>query len=70
MLNKVSPVIGGTTGVFVIKPEAIGAKANATASVEETRKTLESQQKGSATYTSMQALRNAAGIKDKRAKFL
>ena len=70
MLNKVSPVIGGTTGVFVIKPEAIGAKANATASVEETRKTLEGQQKGSATYTSMQALRNAAGIKDKRAKFL
>ncbi|TAD85703.1 MAG: peptidylprolyl isomerase [Bacteroidetes bacterium] len=69
MLNKVSPVIGGTSGVFVIKSDFIGAKSDASASVEETRKTLEGQQKGSATYASMQALRNAAVIKDKRSKF-
>jgi peptidyl-prolyl cis-trans isomerase D len=69
-LNKISPAIPGNGGVFVIKPDAIGAKADAGSNVEETQSTLANQQKGAATYSSMQALRNAANIKDKRSKFL
>jgi peptidyl-prolyl cis-trans isomerase D len=69
-LNKLSPSIPGNGGVFVIKPEAIGAKVDAASNVEEMQTTLANQQKGAASYSSMQALRNAAKIEDKRSKFL
>ena len=69
-LNKVSPAIAGNGGVFVIKPDFIGAKADAPTSVEELQKSLASQQRGSALYSSIQAMRNAAKVKDRRSKFL
>lgn len=69
-LNKLSPVIPGNGGVFVIKPESIGAKADAGTNVEELQATLANQQRGASSYTSIQALRNAAKITDKRSKFL
>jgi peptidyl-prolyl cis-trans isomerase D len=69
-LNKISPAIAGNGGVFVIQPDFIGAKADATASVEDLQKSLANQQRGSALYSSIQAMRNAAKIKDRRSKFL
>ena len=68
--GKISTVIGGTSGVFIIKPEAVGAKSDASANLEDTRKNLEGQLKNAATYSSMQALRSASKIKDSRSKFL
>ena len=69
-LNKVSPAFGGTSGVFVIKPDMVGAKAENAGTVEETQKMLMNQLKQSATYSSMQALKNASKIEDRRSKFL
>ena len=69
-INKVSPAIAGNGGVFVIKPDFIGAKADVTSTVDDLQKSLASQQRGSALYSSIQAMRNAAKIKDRRSKFL
>jgi peptidyl-prolyl cis-trans isomerase D len=68
-LNKVSSVIPGNSGVYVIQTDMIGARMDATSTVEELQQTLVGQQKSSAMYSSAQALRAAAKIKDKRAKF-
>lgn len=70
LLNKVSPPIAGTAGVYVIKTDAVYAKSDPSANVEEMQKSIATQQRSSALYSSMAALRNAATIKDKRAKFL
>ena len=69
-IGKVSPVLAGTNGVFVIKPESIAARADGGSNVEEIQKNLVNQQKSSIMYGSTQAMRNAAKIEDKRAKFL
>jgi peptidyl-prolyl cis-trans isomerase D len=69
-IGKLSPVIAGTNGVFVIKPETIAARADAGSNVEEIQKNMVNQQKSTIMYGSTQALRNAAKIEDKRAKFL
>jgi peptidyl-prolyl cis-trans isomerase D len=69
-INKLSTAIAGNGGVFFIQTEFIAAKAESAATADELQKTLTSQQKGSATYSSIQALRTAAKIKDKRSKFL
>lgn len=69
-VNKISPAIAGNGGVFVVQTDFIGAKADAGTSVDDLQKSLASQQKGAALYSSTQALRNAAKIKDKRSKFL
>ena len=68
-LNKLSPAIAGNGGVFVIQSDMIGAKVEAGTSVDELQTTLATQQKSSAMYSSAQALRSSAKIKDKRAKF-
>ncbi len=69
-LNKVSAPIEGNSGVFVIKPEMVGAKVSVGTGIEEQRKQMEQQIKQSATNTAIIALRKAANIKDKRSKFL
>lgn len=69
-LNKLSPAIGGNGGVYVIQPDFIGARVDATTNIDDLQKTLTNQQKGSALYSSVQAMRSAAKIKDKRSKFL
>ena len=68
-INKISPAIPGNGGVFVIQPDMIGAKVDAATTVEELQRTLTTQQKSSAMYSTAQAMRNAAKIKDKRSKF-
>ncbi|MES2645356.1 MAG: peptidylprolyl isomerase [Bacteroidota bacterium] len=68
-LNKVSSVIPGNSGVYVIQADMIGARMDASSTIEELQRTLVSQQKSSAMYSSAQALRAAAKIKDKRSKF-
>jgi peptidyl-prolyl cis-trans isomerase D len=70
MVGKVSPVIAGTNGVFVIKSESIAARADAMSNVEDIQKNLVNQQKSSIMYGSTQAMRNAGKIEDKRSKFL
>ncbi len=69
-LNKVSAAIEGTSGIFVIKPEMVGAKVSMAAGIDEQRKQMEQQLKQSVSYTAISALRKAANIKDKRSKFL
>lgn len=69
-LNKVSKPFAGNTGAFLVRPEAIGAKADAAANVAEMANTLLSQQKNTLLYSSMDALRKAANVVDKRSKFL
>jgi peptidyl-prolyl cis-trans isomerase D len=67
--GKVSDPIAGSTGVFVIKPEAISAKANTNNNVEDVRKQMEGQQKQMGGYRSVEALKKAADIKDNRFDF-
>jgi hypothetical protein len=69
-LNKVSKPFVGNTGAFLVRPEQIGAKADAAANVAEMTKTLLSQQKSMLLYSSMEALRKAATVVDRRSKFL
>jgi peptidyl-prolyl cis-trans isomerase D len=69
-LNKVSAPIDGNSGVFVIKPEMVGAKVSVAPGIDEQRKQMEQQLKQSVAYTAISALRKAANIKDKRSKFL
>ncbi len=69
-LNKISQPASGTSGVFVIKVDAVGAKVGDNSNAEEMQKTITSQQRGTIMYSSMQALRNASKITDRRSKFL
>jgi len=66
--GKVTPPIEGTTGVFVLKPESISAKANPNASLDNTRTTME-QQLRSTGFRSLESIKKAATIKDYREKF-
>lgn len=70
LLNKISPAIAGTSGVYIIKTDAVSAKSDPSANVEELQKSMATQQRSSALYGSMPALRSAAKLTDKRAKFL
>lgn len=69
LVNKVSQPIVGNSGVFVIKAENVRALANTNMDVEGLRKQMESQQKQMGAYQSMQALKKAATIADKRFDF-
>ncbi|HMP91628.1 MAG TPA: peptidylprolyl isomerase [Phnomibacter sp.] len=69
-INKVSPVIEGSSGVYVVKPESIIAKSDVSGTVDEMKTNMASQAKSSAIYTSLQALKDAAKITDKRSKFM
>ena len=69
-MGKASAPIVGSSGVFVVKPENIFAKADATANVQETMNTLTNQQRGLLLYGSMEALKKTASVTDNRTKFL
>jgi peptidyl-prolyl cis-trans isomerase D len=64
--SKVSPVLAGTTGVYAVSVKNIGALPNDAANVEEQRKAALMQMKQSMGYGLMQALKDAATIKDTR----
>lgn len=64
--SKVSPVLAGTTGAYAVSVKNIGALPNDAANVEEQRKAALMQMKQSMGYGLMQALKDAATIKDTR----
>jgi len=65
----VSDRIAGNTGVFVIRGEGISATSSLTGNPATLRETLETQLKSQIGYTSLNALHDAAEIKDYRFKF-
>jgi peptidyl-prolyl cis-trans isomerase D len=67
--QKVSAPIPGTTGVFVLKTEAVFTKPNPAIDYNIQRQQMENSLKNMLAYQSVTALRKAAKIKDKRIKF-
>ena len=67
--NKMSNPIAGNTGVFVIRGEGIFATSSFNGNPTILRQTLETQMKSQIGYTSLNALHEAADIKDYRFKF-
>lgn len=67
--GKVSEAIAGATGVYVIKPGAVAARAGAV-NADETKSQMENQLKQTLGYGAITALRKAAKIKDNRSKYL
>ena len=67
--GKTGTPVAGTTGVFVIRGESIFAGASLGSNVETLRTTLETQLKSQAGYRSLNALREAAEVKDYRSDF-
>lgn len=65
--GKISDPIAGATGVFVIKPESVGARAANTDLV--TMKQTATQTVKMNAYRGLEALRKSASIKDNRFKF-
>jgi peptidyl-prolyl cis-trans isomerase D len=63
---KVSAPIEGTNGVYYVKVNQIGALPNAMANTDQQRKALETQLRQYATFSTMEALRKAADVKDTR----
>jgi peptidyl-prolyl cis-trans isomerase D len=66
--EKVSPPLAGNTGVYALQVKNIGALPNDAANVDEQRKAAALQMKQMMGYSVMQALRDAATIKDTRLK--
>jgi peptidyl-prolyl cis-trans isomerase D len=64
--TKVSEPIEGNTGVFVIKVNQVGALSSASADVTLQKRSQEMQLKQYANYSTLDALRKAADIKDTR----
>ncbi len=64
--NKISPVIEGQSGVFVIKPGAIGALPNLATDLESQRKAMQAQLKQFGLGQTFEALKKAAEIEDTR----
>jgi peptidyl-prolyl cis-trans isomerase D len=67
LLTKNSEPIAGNTGVFAIKAEGAGARANAMDVATIKQNLLQSAKMSS--YRGLEALKKAADIKDNRAKF-
>jgi peptidyl-prolyl cis-trans isomerase D len=67
--NKISAPIAGTTGVFVIRGEGVFATSSLGSNPTTIRQTLETQIKSQIGYTSINALRQAANVKDYRYTF-
>lgn len=65
---KASEPIAGTTGVFSVKVESIGAKPSF-GSVDDQRKAIENNMRSQIGYRAMGALRKAAKVKDYRSTF-
>ncbi|MBI1781630.1 MAG: SurA N-terminal domain-containing protein [Sphingobacteriales bacterium] len=68
-LNKTTAPIAGNVGVFVIKAEQVFAKANPAIDYKVQRQQMEAGLKSNFAYNSMNTLKKAATIKDKRIKF-
>ncbi|RTL57528.1 MAG: hypothetical protein EKK37_15950 [Sphingobacteriales bacterium] len=68
-LNKVSAPITGSAGVFVIKAEQVFTKPNPAIDYKIQRQQMEGNMKNMLAYNTMNVLRKAATIKDKRIKF-
>lgn len=66
--SKVSLPLTGNAGVYAVAVKNIGALPNDAANVEEQRKTASMQMKQAMGYGLMQALKDAANIKDNRLK--
>jgi len=64
--NKISPVIEGQSGVFVIKPGAIGALPNLATDLESQRKAMQAQLKQFGLGQTFEALKKAAEIEHTR----
>jgi peptidyl-prolyl cis-trans isomerase D len=67
LLGKVSKPIEGNSGVFVIKPESVGAKASAMDATTLKQNMLQNTRMVS--YRGLDALKKAADVTDNRAKF-
>jgi len=69
--GKVVPqVIEGTSGIYIVRVDNVSATPVADANVAEQRKSRYQQAKQQAAYSSpIQALREAATIKDRRREF-
>ncbi|MFX4967323.1 hypothetical protein ABTB98_19605, partial [Acinetobacter baumannii] len=65
--TKITPAIGGNSGVFVIKTESTGAKTDLAGPDVAKQGLLQSRKMG--VYRSLEALRRAATIKDYRSNF-
>lgn len=63
---KVSGPIEGTNGLFWVKVNSIGALPNAMANSEQQRKSMEAQLRQYANFSTTDALRKAADVKDTR----
>ena len=63
---KISGPIEGTNGVYWVKVNSIGALPNAMANTEQQRKALESQLRQYANFSTTDALKKAANVKDTR----
>jgi peptidyl-prolyl cis-trans isomerase D len=64
--SKPSPVLSGNNGAYVVAVNSIGAVPNDAANVDEQRKSAMMQMKQTMGYGLMQALKDAAKIKDSR----
>jgi peptidyl-prolyl cis-trans isomerase D len=64
--GKVSSPIDGQQGVFVIRVNQLGALPSASLDLEQMKKGIESQLKQYANYSTLEALRKSADIKDTR----
>ncbi len=67
LMGKASEPIAGSTGVFGIKAESVGAKASVTDAAAIKQTMLQSTKMSS--YRGLEALKKSATIKDNRAKF-
>jgi len=67
--NRISEPIAGATGVFVIRGEGALATSSLSSNPTTLRQTLETQMKSQIGYTAINALRQAADVKDYRSTF-
>jgi peptidyl-prolyl cis-trans isomerase D len=67
--GKMSTPIAGQTAVILVKGEGVSAKASLGLNPEEARKTAENNLRQQISYRSLNALREAAKVKDQRSTF-
>ncbi|MFI5123766.1 MAG: peptidylprolyl isomerase [Chitinophagales bacterium] len=68
--RPVSAPVAGNEGVFVLKVEQVGAKANYSGDIEQTREAMLQSEESIIQRAGTEALKKNAKIKDNRAKFL
>ena len=68
--GKVTPPIGGSGGVFVLRTDNVFARPNPNADIEQQRNMFLMQQRSTISYRAIEAMKKAATIKDNRGKLL